>query len=117
MVKKTKKALINHHLSEKQLLEKKIESKKYLLKIKDNFSILKQPKIFEGEYDSNTYENISNDKFIELSNMNNKGIIQLNELKKELKDSLIGKTIKIKGYCRNSYSDKFFYTRVMNLKI
>lgn len=33
------------------------------------------------------------------------------------KDSLIGKTIKIKGYCRNSYSDKFFYTRVMNLKI
>ena len=92
MVKKTKKALINHHLSEKQLLEKKIESKKYLLKIKDNFSILKQPKIFEGEYDSNTYENISNDKFIELSNMNNKGIIQLNELKKELKDSLIGKS-------------------------
>ena len=82
----------NIHSSEKKLLEKKIQSKKYLLKKKDDFSLLKHPKIFKGENDSNVCENENNERFIELSNMNNKGIIQLNEIKQEIKNSLIGKS-------------------------
>ena len=57
---------------------------------KELFSLLKKPQYFEGESDIS--ESIINeDNIIYLSGLSNKNILQLNEIKKELHKTLIGK--------------------------
>ena len=77
---------------EKSLTEEERKTKNSFVK-KNNFSLLNKPKVFNGENDDKSIV-IDNRKnsFFKNSKMSNKDIIQLNELQKELKRTIIGKS-------------------------
>ena len=81
---KTKTQKIINDSIEKKILEKKLEKKKYSSK---NDFFLKEPEIFKGENDCKTkvLDNENNNNFI---NLNNKKIIQINEIKNKLKNAI-----------------------------
>ena len=88
-IKKTlsKKPTIN-----KILLEEEMEPMKYS-SINKSFSFFKLPEIFNGENDSKSIEN--NSRFLKVTYLSSKNILELNEIKKEFKKSIVGQNIVI----------------------
>ena len=73
---------------ERSILEDEIENDN-----KNNFSIAKKPKIFSGDNDNDTLfcDEENKKSYIQLTNLTSKNILQLNELRKELKRTIVGK--------------------------
>ena len=97
--KKSNNSLKSNIMLERSLLEDELENDK------NNFSGIKKPKIFDGDNDSETIflEEENNKKsYLQLTNLTNKNILQLNELRKELKRSIVGKN-EYKGIGKKSF--------------
>ena len=60
---------------------------------KNNISLIQKPKKFSGDNDIETilFDEENNQSYLKLTNLSNKNILQLNELRKELKRSFVGK--------------------------
>ena len=57
------------------------------------FSLLKKPLYFKGENNDSNSIILDNDKSFSLTGISNKNILELNEIRKELKDTFLGKSI------------------------
>ena len=96
----------------KKLLEEEIESIKYSL-INNSFSFFKLPEFFIGENDSKLD---NNDRFLKLKHLSNKNILELNEIKKEFKKSIVGQKIVFDINPTKSYlMDDIMETKTINL--
>ena len=107
---KNKKKLSNSPSHIHEILSKKYSMNKSLFEedmspmkcslINNSFSFFKLPEIYNGENDS---KSIENGRFLKLTHLSNKNILELNEIKKELKKSFVGQKITIDKNPTKSY--------------
>ena len=91
---KSSNILSKRNLLEKSLLDEEINFKRHSFFNNKNLGILNKPTIFNGENDSKSiiYDNGNKNNIIKTTHMNNKEIVQLNEIKNDMKDTIIGKS-------------------------
>ena len=88
-----------------KILNEKIslsQKRKFLQDKNELFSILKKPKYFKGENNDSNSIILDNNSF-SLTGISNKNILELNEIRKELKDTFLGKKPIIQQLSKKSF--------------
>ena len=91
---KSSNILSKRYLLEKSLLDDEFNSKRRSFINKKNLSLLNKTTVFDGENDSKAiiYDDSNKNNIIKTTHMNNKEIVELNEIKTEMKKTIIGKS-------------------------
>ena len=91
---KSSNILSKRYLLEKSILDEEINLKRHSFINKNNLTMFKKPTVFNGENDSKSiiYDNGKKNNIIKTTHLNNKEIVQLNEIKNEMKNTIIGKS-------------------------